>query len=232
VRKPAPNPALNQVHAARLGSLWSRRLLPLTALALALLLAWLWFGWHPQAPSHQLLEEQRPQAAGGDFALQSAAGSVRLEDFRGKLVLLYFGYTACPDVCPTNLAMLGMALRALEPEERDRVQVIFVSVDPKRDDLAHLQTYAAYFHPDIIGATGSDTELRALADRYGAVYRVSEDPSPAMGYLIDHSASTYLIDTKGRLREALGHATPAEQIVARLRRYLAGRYLAVQRLPG
>ena len=213
--KPASAPAV--VLMDRLKSRW---LLPLIALALALLLAWLWFGWHPQAPAHQLLEASAPTAAGGDFVLQSATGPLRLKDFRGKLVLLYFGYTACPDVCPTNLAMLGMALRALRPEERARVQVIFISVDPERDAPAHLETYAAYFHPDIIGATGGASQLRDLAKRYGAVYRVSEDPGSAMGYLIDHSANTYLVDRQGHLREALGHATPAEQIVAMLRRYL------------
>ncbi|EIC22499.1 SCO family protein [Thiorhodovibrio frisius] len=196
-------------------------LLPVAALGLAILLAWLWFGWQPQAPAHALLDAGTDSPPGGDFVLQSATGAVSLADFRGNLVLLYFGYTACPDVCPTNLALIAMALRELTPAERARVQVLFVSVDPQRDDPARLKQYVEYFHPDIVGLTGSDAQLRALTGRYGAVYRRSEDPGSAMGYLIDHSASTYLIDARGSLRETLGHATPSAELVATLRRYLA-----------
>ncbi|WPL19834.1 SCO1/SenC [Thiorhodovibrio winogradskyi] len=200
---------------------FSARLLPVVALGLAMLLLWLWFGWQPRAPTHRLLDAGSDSPPGGDFVLQSATGPVGLADFRGKLVLLYFGYTACPDVCPTNLALTAMALRELTPEERARVQALFVSVDPQRDDPGHLKQYVEYFHPDIIGLTDKDARLRALAGRYGAVYRRSQDSGSAMGYLIDHSASTYLIDSAGRLRETLGHATPSAELVAILRRYLA-----------
>jgi len=197
------------------------RLLPIAALALALLLAWLWFGWQPRVPAQRLLDSTVEAPPGGDFVLQSAAGPVSLADFRDKLVLLYFGYTACPDVCPTNLALIGMALRELTPEERARVQVFFISLDPERDDPRQLERYVAYFHPQILGLTGSEERLQALAARYGVVYRRSEASDSAMGYLIDHSAETYLIDTQGRLRETLAHATPVAALVATLRAYLA-----------
>lgn len=201
-------------------------LLPLAALALALalLLLWLWLGWQPQAPAHRLLDAalttEPAGATGGDFVLQGAAGPTSLQDFRGKLVLLYFGYTACPDVCPTNLALLAMALRALAPAEREQVQVVFVSVDPQRDDPAHLKQFVEYFHPEIIGLTGSEQQLAEITTAYGAVYRRSQDQDSAMGYLIDHSAQTYLIDGSGQLRETLDHATPVERISELIRTWL------------
>ncbi|WP_242469638.1 SCO family protein [Rhabdochromatium marinum] len=196
----------------------------IASVALVAVLAWLWFGWQPQAPQPARLNAEPDSALesapGGDFVLQSADGPVALADFRGQLVLLYFGYTACPDVCPTNLAMLAATLRALEPQERARVQALFVSVDPQRDHPAHLKQYVEYFHPDILGLTGTEAELNALTQRYGAVYRRVEDEDSALGYLIDHSAATYLIDTQGQLREAFAHATAPEQMLATLRTYL------------
>jgi protein SCO1/2 len=196
--------------------------LQLATASLAAVLLWLWFGWQP-APSVQSLESTGAEAlpVGGDFVLEASTGKVSLSAFRGKLVFLYFGYTACPDVCPTNLALLAMALRELAPAERARVQVLFVSLDPERDSLAHLHTYARYFHESILGLTISEPKLREIASRYDVRYRRSADVASAMGYLIDHSANTYLIDDRGRVREVLGHATSAARIVATVRRYLA-----------
>jgi len=197
--------------------------LPLLAIALlSALLAWVTFVWNPAGENpegHQRIAlEGRPR--GGDFQLTSVDGPVSLSDLRGKLVLLYFGYTACPDICPTNLAILALALRALTPDERKRVQVVFVSVDPERDGLERLAEYAAYFHPSIIGVTGTEREVAAAAAQYGAAYQRSEQPGSAMGYLVDHSANTYLIDPAGALVNVLDHATPSEEIVATLRRHL------------
>lgn len=200
---------------------WRHGLLWIASLALFAALLWLWFGWHPLVSEHRILKPADQPTAGGDFLLQSAEGPVRLADFRGKLVLLYFGYTACPDVCPTNLALLGMALRSLTPREREHLQVIFVSVDPQRDDPRHLKQYAEYFHPDILGLTGSADDLAEISARYGAVYRRSEAADSAMGYLIDHSAATYVIGPDGHLIEALPHATPSERMAATIRNHLA-----------
>ena len=92
---------------------------------------------------------------GGDFTLQSATGPVTLKDYRGKVVLLYFGYTYCPDICPTSLTATAQALGQLAPAELARVQTLFVSVDPERDTPARLKDYGAFFHPSIIGVTGT-----------------------------------------------------------------------------
>jgi protein SCO1/2 len=200
--------------------------LPLLVVGLsAALLTWLLWGWQPaphtDAPAHRRLD-LAGAPAGGDFDLRGEHGGVRLSDFRGKLVLLYFGYTWCPDICPTNLAIIAYALKQLTPAERDTVQVLFVSVDPARDTPERLAEYAAYFDPGILGVTGTEAQVAAAAARYGAAYRRTEQSDSAMGYLVDHSALTYLIDREGRLVETLAHATPAEEILARVRQLLRG----------
>lgn len=197
----------------------------LLMLAIALLsglLIWLILGWSPGKDGldrhAQLGLSKRP--IGGDFQLTAVDGPVSLARLRGKVVLLYFGYTACPDICPTNLAIIALALRALTAKELQQVKVVFVSVDPQRDTPQRLADYVAYFHPNILGVTGSTVAVAAVAERYGAAFRRSEQSGSAMGYMVDHSAYTYVIDPAGRLVEVLDHATPAETIVATVRRYL------------
>ncbi len=201
-------------------------LLPALLIAgLAALLLWLLWGWQPAADKTQAHRQLdlAGTPTGGDFTLRSAQGDVALADFRGKVVLLYFGYTWCPDVCPTNLAIIGYALKQLSPAEREHVQVLFVSFDPARDDPERLADYAAYFDPGILGLTGSEAEVAAAATRYGAAYRRVEQPGSAMGYLVDHSSVTYLIDHEGRLVDTLAHATPAEILLERVRQLLTAQ---------
>jgi protein SCO1/2 len=194
----------------------------MTILLLSALLLWLLLAWNPvstPSSSHEPLGLAE-EPAGGEFQLTSAQGALALSDLRGKVVLLYFGYASCPDICPTNLAIMALALRELTPMERARVQVVFVSVDPQRDTPERLAEYVGYFHPNIIGVTGSDQALVAAAKQYGAAYQRSEAGDSAMGYVIDHSAHSYVIDGTGALVQVLDHATPAEEIVAALRRAL------------
>ena len=134
---------------------------------------------------------------GGDFTLTDAHGRrVSLRDFRGKLVLLYFGFVTCPDICPTDLAEIGKALRALGPKARD-IQPIFITLDPPRDTQEILRAYVRAFHPRMIALTGSPDEIAAVA----AAYKVFYEKVPVAGaseYTIDHSAFTYLIDREGK----------------------------------
>lgn len=200
-----------------------KKLLPLVlVLLLAALLGWTLLGWEPSPENtahHEPLNLAQPPK-GGDFTLRSAEGSVSLTDFRGKVVLVYFGYTWCPDICPLNLSYLTLALDSLGPEERERVQVLFVSVDPERDTPERLREYTAYFAPDILGLTGTPQQLASTAALYGAAYRRGEEGSSAMGYSVDHSAFTYLLDTTGNLKQTLDHATPPERIAAAIRSQL------------
>ena len=196
--------------------------LAVLVIVLATLLAWLLWFWEP-APAPAYRHQPLTLAAtptGGDFRLDSAAGTLDLRDLRGKVVLLYFGYTFCPDICPTNLVFIATALKSLTPEELARVQVLFISVDPQRDDPRRLAEYGAYFHPNIRGVSGSADQLAAAARLYGAAYRRVEQPDSALGYLVDHSAYTYLIDPRGKLVQRFDHATPAPVIAAAIRHQL------------
>ncbi|MBK1721761.1 SCO family protein [Thiocystis violacea] len=210
----------------------TRNALIVAILVLIGIILWMLFYWTPgdrmtpggqmtpATPGHQSLElASRP--TGGDFELQSASGPVRLADLRGKVVLIYFGYTACPDICPTNLAFIASALKALPADELAQVRVLFVSVDPERDDLARLANYAAYFHPKILGITGTPAQVAEVAGRYGAAYRRTPLGDTAMGYLVDHSAYTYVVDRSGKLVQSLDHATPPDAIRAAIQALLA-----------
>lgn len=171
-------------------------------------------------PAAQRLPAVPSMPAGGDFTLQSADGPVSLRDFRGKLVLIYFGYTFCPDVCPTSLASTAAGLKRLSAAELDKVVTLFVSVDTERDTPAMLKEYAAFFHPSIIGVTGEKAAVAEIAGRYGVIYARQNLTASGEAYVIDHTSETYVIDAAGTLREKIPHAAPADQVAATLRRFL------------
>jgi protein SCO1 len=197
-----------------------RLLLSVAVLTLAAVLAWLWWFWEPQAERGHRPLAPAAQPTGGDFHLSAGGTFFDLQDLRGKVVLLYFGYTWCPDICPTNLAYIAAALKTLSTEELARVQVVFVSVDPERDVPQRLAEYAGWFHPQVRGVTGTPAELAAAARLYGVAYRRVEDSGSAMGYLMDHSAYTYVVDPQGRLVRILNHATLPADIAAAIRSHL------------
>lgn len=161
-------------------------------------------------------QESAKAYPGGDFTLHSLKGPVSLSDYRGKVVVLYFGYTSCPDICPTALSLAAGALRRLSPEERKGVAGIFVSVDPERDGLKLLHDYATQFDPLIVGVTGSAEELKEIALRYGVYYK-KVNVEGAMGYVVDHSSATYIIDREGRLAKTLNHGAPVDDVLAGIR---------------
>jgi protein SCO1/2 len=156
---------------------------------------------------------------GADFVLQSADGPVDSRALRGKVLLVYFGYANCPDVCPASLAEGGRALNALSPDERSRVRLLMVSVDPERDTPAHLKTYTAFFHPEMTGVTGSPAEVAALAKAFGAGY-IRQPAKPDGSYAVDHTTSTYVVDRDGRLAEVLELGAPTDRVVAAVRKRL------------
>jgi protein SCO1/2 len=124
---------------------------------------------------------------------------VCLEDFRGKVVLIFFGYTHCPDVCPMALEVLKRTVSLLDERVREKVQVIFISVDPDRDTPEVAQRYAEYFDPTFIGLTGSHEDLKRITKAYFAFYRKVES-GDGNHYLVDHTAYIYLIDPEGVLK--------------------------------
>ncbi len=124
---------------------------------------------------------------------------VCMSDFKDKLVLMFFGYTHCPDVCPAALQVLAKTMEILPKEKRDKVQVIFISVDPERDSPERSQKYAEFFYPSFIGLSGSSEEISKVAKDYMAFYKKVEADSQA-GYLVDHTAYIYLINPDGILK--------------------------------
>jgi len=202
-----------------------KRTIPIAAIVLLTgALVWVIWLWHPvnqQSDVGRGLGLAAPPS-GGDFTLRSWQGPLSTEDLRGKVLLIYFGYTSCPDICPTSLALTANALKALTPAELARVQVLFISVDPQRDTPERLREYTAYFHPSILGVTGTPAQVAAAARLYGAAYHRSQAADSAMGYTVDHSAYTYVVGPAGGLVQVLEHGTPSDRIVVAIRSLLGG----------
>lgn len=189
-----------------------RLLLALAGLLIAAILA-VAFLWHPG-------EDDGPTAAPtADFVLQSADGPLDTRSLRGKVVLVYFGYTYCPDICPTSLYAIGQGINLLTPQEAAQVRVIFVSVDPARDTPARLKEYVGFYHPNMIGVTGSDEQVAAAAKLYGAYYATQKVPG-AVGYVVDHSAATYVLSPAGGLVASLPHGTRPAEFATEIRHWL------------
>lgn len=153
---------------------------------------------------------------GGDFLLHAGAEDVRLSDFNGKVVLMFFGYTSCPDICPTTLLSLGTVLKKLNEDEASKVQVLFISVDPERDTQTLINEFTRYFHADIMGVSGSVMEIDAVVKKYASAYRKVKSDSAA-GYLVDHASSIYLIDQNGDLIKLLPGDMDVDSIVSMVR---------------
>jgi cytochrome oxidase Cu insertion factor (SCO1/SenC/PrrC family) len=156
---------------------------------------------------------------GGPFKLTDQAGNTRTDaDFRGKLLIVYFGYTTCPDICPTDLMQIGIAIDKLG-SAGDGVQPLFISVDPGRDKPDVLGPYVAQFHPRLLGLTGKPEEIRAVADSYKAYY-AKYLPSDGAVYLIDHTGFIYLMGRSGEFLGFFPPGTSADRIVDVIRQHL------------
>jgi len=156
---------------------------------------------------------------GRELALTDHNGKARtLADFRGKLVVLFFGYTQCPDVCPTTLATLAEAKKRLGPDG-DKVQVLFVTIDPERDKPELLLPYVTAFDPSFLGLYGDAEATARTAKEFKIIYQKQPSPTPQT-YTMDHSAGTFVFDTDGRLRLYVGHGQDAELFAHDLRELL------------
>jgi len=159
---------------------------------------------------------------GGPFTLTDQDGARRsLSDFRGGLVLLYFGFTYCPDICPTDLMSVGNLIRSLGPEG-DKLQPIFVTLDPARDKPEMLRAYVASFHPRFVALTGTEDEIRRIATSYKVFFEKVRPPG-ASTYLIDHSAYVFLLDREGRFITLFPPGTPPERMAVMVREQLLKR---------
>ncbi len=161
-----------------------------------------------------------PEPTYADFTVESATGPLALASLRGQAVVVYFGYTSCPDICPTTLSTVASARKRLPPEQAARVTALLVTVDPERDTPARLGEYIRFFDPAFhAGAPASDV-LPGLAADWGVVYRRAPIPGSALGYAVDHSTWAFLVGPEGERLGKIEDGTAAEALSVRLAKAL------------
>jgi protein SCO1/2 len=183
--------------------------------------------WLPLASCRQQPSETAPLAGariGGAFTLIDQDGKpFSSAALAGRYPIIYFGYTFCPDACPTDMQVLGKAMRQLDasdPAKSARIQPIFITVDPARDKPAALKQFVAAFHPRLIGLTGSDAQIAAVAKDYAISYRKQPAPEGASGYLMDHPRVAILLGPDGKPIELLPVDANADAVVAELEKWV------------
>ena len=181
----------------------------LISLVLAIVAVMVWLQYYNKGETPTAAESSR-SLIGGEFSLTNHKGQpVTDKDFLGKYMIVYFGYTYCPDVCPMDLQIMADAMRILTPEELEEVNPVFVSIDPERDTVDVMAEYVNYFHEDMIGLTGTNEQVDAIKKAY-RVYAAKADDSA--DYLVDHTAYTYLMDKEGNLLKHFNHGEDTEMM--------------------
>ncbi len=159
---------------------------------------------------------------GGRFILRNHEGKIVTDqDFRGKFLLIYFGYTFCPDICPTSLLVITEALEALDKTQQEKVQPLFITVDPERDTAEVLANYVKLFHPRLIGLTGSKATIASVTRKYRVKFAKVEEGTPSRdSYLMDHTAAIFLMGPDGSYLTRFGHGTKPDAIASKLRQII------------
>ena len=155
-----------------------------------------------------------------DFTVNTIDREVTKESFKGKVLAVYFGYTYCPDVCPTSLSSLAQALNELPKEKTKNFVGLFISVDPDRDTLTNLKAYTAYFHPNFQGATSTKENIDEITSRYKSYYKKIELENSAMGYSVSHTSFIYLFDKDGKFKAKVDHFSDPSKIKESLEKIL------------
>ena len=178
-------------------------------------------GWQYLGRSDRTEGRSLLPTIGGPFTLVDQTGkTVNNSDLQGRLLLIFFGYTFCPDVCPTSLTAMAEALDLLGARADD-ITPVFITVDPERDTPEQLAMYVEYFHPRLVGLTGSPEQVAKAAKAYRVYYaKAGEDGVDADDYLMDHTSITYLMDRDGTFRLHFSHGTDAETMAERIRGHL------------
>ncbi len=154
---------------------------------------------------------------GGAFTLTDHQNRPRTHtDFRGRYMLVYFGYTYCPDICPTALQKMISAMMQLPPEQQEKITPVFISIDPERDTVQQLASYVENFHPRMVGLTGTREQIAVAARAYRVYYGRAKADDSAADYLMDHSSIVFLMNPRGDYVTHFTHATPPEKIVSLL----------------
>jgi len=194
----------------------------ITALAVVVFIGWSQFR-QAGTNSHDVLETRTPVkiSIGGPFTLTDHTGKqVSDTDYRGRLMLIFFGYTFCPDVCPTELNTIAEAMDILGAEKGKRIQPLFISIDPNRDTPEVMAEYVAQFHPSITGLTGTDDEIAQLAQSFRTYYARAESSEGGEDYTVDHSATTFLMGPDGKFQTTFSYGTTPEAMAAGLDKFI------------
>jgi protein SCO1/2 len=156
------------------------------------------------------------------FTLSDHNAQIRtLGDFKGKVVVIFFGYASCPDICPSTLSRLAAVMKALGPES-ERVQMLFVTVDPDRDTADRLRDFVPWFHPSFLGLRGNAQETKAVSEEF-RIFSARREVGSQLGYVLDHSSGAYVYDPAGRIRLYVKDTASVEEIVADIRLLLSGK---------
>ncbi|MEM6302504.1 MAG: SCO family protein [Pseudomonadota bacterium] len=167
-----------------------------------------------------VLGSTKPASYGGDFTLTGEYGDVALSDFRGQVVLLYFGFLNCPEVCPASMGVYQKTLNSLSVTELLHVQPLLVTIDPARDSARQVADFGAFYHESIMGLTGTPAQIASVADQYGAYFEPVDSTDPDLDYVFEHTSRYYVIDQQGQLVDAMRHSTTANELIARVRSLL------------
>ena len=156
------------------------------------------------------------------FTLSDHNAQIRtLGDFKGKVVVIFFWYASCPDICPSTLSRLATVMKALGPES-ERVQVLFVTVDPERDTADRLRDFVPWFHPSFLGLRGDAQETKVVSEEF-RIFSARREVGSQLGYVLDHSSGAYVYDPAGRIRLYVKDTASVEEIVADIRLLLSGK---------
>ena len=165
-------------------------------------------------------QRQTKALIGGAFSLIDHNGkAVTEKDFAGQFTLIYFGYTYCPDVCPTELQILSEAYDSIDQKTKDKISLMFISIDPERDTVEQLKIYAPQFHDDLIGYTGTLEEIKAIKKTF-RVYAGKAPNDSSTDYLMDHTSLIYLMDGKGEYVKHFSYGTSSEKIASYLKKHV------------
>ena len=156
-----------------------------------------------------------------DFSLNSPEGELSLSDLRGQVVLIFFGFTACPDICPISLSTISRVFQKLEKDELEKSKALFITLDPKRDKVELMKEYTSFFHENIIGLTDQHSKILEVAKLYDVNFKKKIIEGSALGYVINHTADIYLIDSFGMLIEQYPHDVDAEVLFQKIRSLLS-----------
>lgn len=186
------------------------------------------FNQHENETNTEGVKSSEP--VGNTFTLVDHTGQIRTDtDYKGKFLLVYFGYAFCPDVCPTALQRMAASLRSIEAvniEAAEKIQPLFISLDPERDTQSVLAAYVAFFHPRLIGMTGTREQLKKITSQYQVYYSLPEEKDKGESYLVEHSSAMYLVGPSGNSIQHFTHDTSSAEIVKRTLDLLGGSDLS------